>query len=635
MPPKNKTVNATPNLKQQYKDLCDDEEDTCLETLPSVDANSDCISHESSCVQDVPESMDLSTEVLEGSWFGANKSKRSHAASDTIDDVLGTSPHLSPVKKKRAALPSLPANKTQLSDNSLTVLIAQTSSSVGSLLGEDSKRFTLDPVALSRGLKAALDFSVIKDVRVNKHRNIVAVEFTAGASSHMDALLALPSIGSYSVRSYLPSARRGDVCRGVIGPIHEDVNIDELLPSVTCDGFTVVELTRLPKFKGGSKEMSRAVKICFSGQKLPPSVKVDFMSYPVREFRDPPLRCYKCQRLGHLAGGCTASPRCLVCGGAHLKESCQASVPRCVNCGGPHVASSRECTLNQDASRVDALVRGGLPFASARRRVAEERRNVHPMSTGPPLLRHVPSKDFYIDRDDPSGAQSADAGLSTFQVEADVHNTQGSYYIPRRFPRRPLNFAAAALSQASLPGTERPSSSVAVEALPFSQESHSAGVGDGAHLPSLEATLLQRCQREILEKCEETILQKCSTVIEKCQDHVLRKCQDAIASTVSSLFAKLSALLVEVFSLNLHQEGKKERQMLLIGMVRNHFGPQISDPLLERHRQAASGAVGSTGVTATPASSLRPGAAPSGPVKTAKTATTATTKPATRPSTRK
>ena len=145
-----------------------------------------------------------------------------------------------------------------------------------------------------------------------------------------------------------------------------------------------------------------------------------------------------------------------------------------------------------------------------------------------------------------------------FQVEADVHHSQSSYIIPRRFPKRPVNYASAATPQ----GRAGPVSDLSAatpstaSAAPRSTVSSAASV----HQPSAAAPP--------------------DVAV------IMENCQQLISTTVSSLFAKLSSLLFELFSLNLLEEGKRERQGLLINMIRNHFGADISSPLLEQYRDS-------------------------------------------------
>lgn len=56
-------------------------------------------------------------------------------------------------------------------------------------------------------------------------------------------------------------------------------------------------------------------------------------------------QCYRCQSFGHIAQNCTKTPRCVICGQAHLTTTCEnkGKTPKCANCGGEHTASYSQC----------------------------------------------------------------------------------------------------------------------------------------------------------------------------------------------------------------------------------------------------------------------------------------------------
>lgn len=536
-----------PSLKQQYGDLCEDDGDEEAESNDGASQVGNADDLETPAGAHQMEPMDGVDEVLAGSWFRANTPKRSRDQPDRV-----------PSKKSKSDLPAYPVNKTRLSGSGCTVLVAQLPVSQDSLVGMDTKYFTQDPVILSTALKSVLNYDDVKEVRVNKRRNLVAIEFIQKASTCIDTLLSLTALGPYAVRFYRPSYEASEVSWGVIGPIHEDVSMDDLLASVRCEGFTVVTALRLFSFQGGSKKPSRAIKIGFQGKSLPRSLLVDIVSYPVRVFKQPPPRCYRCQRHGHMSGGCSAPLRCLVCGEEHSREDCHALAPRCANCGLGHIASSRDCVFNQEASAVRDLMASGMPFRTARSQVMQMRYipSAAPAAVGaaasPPssIPTQLPSQQSVAlgPLESASGAVEPQP-LRTMTVTADVHQSQGSYIIPRRYPREPVSYASAVSSSAG-------STSI---------------VGVPADNPSQfnESRIADQCESRVYRRCEETLL---------------TKCQDLIESTVTSLFTKMSALLLELFSLNLHNEGKKERQVLLLGLIRNHFGDAISGPFLEKRQ---------------------------------------------------
>lgn len=73
-------------------------------------------------------------------------------------------------------------------------------------------------------------------------------------------------------------------------------------------------------------------------QEMPSKVQLGYMSYyPVREFISHPLRCFKCQRFGHVATQCRGKIRCAKRGGEHEYDKCTNKTElKCCNCGGQH-----------------------------------------------------------------------------------------------------------------------------------------------------------------------------------------------------------------------------------------------------------------------------------------------------------
>lgn len=77
------------------------------------------------------------------------------------------------------------------------------------------------------------------------------------------------------------------------------------------------------------------------------------MSFPVRPYVPPPLRCYKCQRYGHIAVTCKGKQRCAKCGEDHRFEECGVNVqPKCCNCGGQHSVTYGGCEVRKRAVEI-------------------------------------------------------------------------------------------------------------------------------------------------------------------------------------------------------------------------------------------------------------------------------------------
>ncbi|KAK7880345.1 hypothetical protein WMY93_033019 [Mugilogobius chulae] len=91
------------------------------------------------------------------------------------------------------------------------------------------------------------------------------------------------------------------------------------------------------------------------------------MTYSVREYVPRPLRCFKCQRFGHLAQYCKGKRRCARCGDDHDYEECEkAKPPRCCNCGGGHSVAYGGCEVMRREVRVQQVrVQNKLSYAEA------------------------------------------------------------------------------------------------------------------------------------------------------------------------------------------------------------------------------------------------------------------------------
>jgi hypothetical protein len=73
------------------------------------------------------------------------------------------------------------------------------------------------------------------------------------------------------------------------------------------------------------------------------------------------LKCYKCQKFGHVWVNCRQPPRCLWCGGSQLQKECpekgkKTSTPACCNCKladeeETHPSNYRGCSHETDEMR--------------------------------------------------------------------------------------------------------------------------------------------------------------------------------------------------------------------------------------------------------------------------------------------
>ena len=96
-----------------------------------------------------------------------------------------------------------------------------------------------------------------------------------------------------------------------------------------------------------------SVLLEFNERKLPDSVLAGFKRYSVREYVPPPLRCYKCQKYGHITAYCKGKQVCGRCGGEHEFGKCEPGAQlKCSNCGGDHSVVYRECEARKKVQEI-------------------------------------------------------------------------------------------------------------------------------------------------------------------------------------------------------------------------------------------------------------------------------------------
>ncbi|XP_067281993.1 uncharacterized protein [Pseudorasbora parva] len=157
--------------------------------------------------------------------------------------------------------------------------------------------------------------------------------------------------------------------KGVITGIPVNVSVEEVKKNIT--NVKVNEVRRLKINRNGNMLDSLSVMINFDQEKLPERVYIGFMCYDVRLYIPPPLRCFKCQRFGHVAAVCKGKQRCGKCGGEHEYGKCQEGTKlKCCNCGGEHSSAYRGCEVSKrqaEVQRVKAVQ--GISYAEAARKV--------------------------------------------------------------------------------------------------------------------------------------------------------------------------------------------------------------------------------------------------------------------------
>lgn len=196
--------------------------------------------------------------------------------------------------------------------------------------------------------------------------------------------------------------------KGVMYNVPVDISEQEIMTSLK--GGNVVAVKRMGKNENGRGTIPTLLS--FKDNVLPKRVMLGFMSYSVKEYERTPLRCFKCQRFGHVAAVCNGKRRCRRCSKEHDGKECTEPV-KCCNCGGEHPASFRGCHNYVKAGNVERIRKEEkISYAEAVRRV--EKNGGVSQDQGEAMTRDLAKGQVYND----DLVVISKKGLLAFMVEA-------------------------------------------------------------------------------------------------------------------------------------------------------------------------------------------------------------------------
>lgn len=160
-----------------------------------------------------------------------------------------------------------------------------------------------------------------------------------------ERLLKLEKIHTLNINVTLhPSL---NFCKGVVSS--SDLLVcseDEILENLSSQG--VVAVRRISTKKDGIISPTPSLILTFRKTSLPDRVRAGFLSLRVRPYFPNPLRCYQCQRFGHVSQNCVFAAVCPSCGKDNHGDSACLPPPSCVNCGESHSPRYKGCSVYKE-----------------------------------------------------------------------------------------------------------------------------------------------------------------------------------------------------------------------------------------------------------------------------------------------
>ena len=114
----------------------------------------------------------------------------------------------------------------------------------------------------------------------------------------------------------------------------------------------------------------------FNRSQLPKEIKVGYNLIKINPYIPNPLRCYNCQKFGHLETKCVKSAVCKKCresGSDHIELTCSNPI-KCANSQSDHPADSRNCLVWKREKEINNIkYTQNISFPEARKIVQSQK----------------------------------------------------------------------------------------------------------------------------------------------------------------------------------------------------------------------------------------------------------------------
>ena len=130
-------------------------------------------------------------------------------------------------------------NDAQLTQNALVRIKKQTNNPTMNSMGlkniiifrSEDLSFLHNPIELAKAIKSSpiqtlLDDGKISDIRTNKKKNLITIEFSPNGLADLGQIAKIERIGSWKVKGEIPHLNK--VKHGVISPIDINTDLNEL-----------------------------------------------------------------------------------------------------------------------------------------------------------------------------------------------------------------------------------------------------------------------------------------------------------------------------------------------------------------------------------------------------------------------
>ena len=107
----------------------------------------------------------------------------------------------------------------------------------------------------------------------------------------------------------------------------------------------ITDVQRIVVKRDNTEIKTNTLILTFNTPKIPDSLKIDYLNIPVSQYVPNYIRCYTCQRFGHVTSKCKHNDVCARCPATSHKDDTCTKEHKCVNCEENHASYNKKCSF--------------------------------------------------------------------------------------------------------------------------------------------------------------------------------------------------------------------------------------------------------------------------------------------------
>ncbi|GFW57074.1 uncharacterized protein TNCV_1116021 [Trichonephila clavipes] len=149
--------------------------------------------------------------------------------------------------------------------------------------------------------------------------------------------------------------------------------------------------------KDASTVQTKYFILTFNSPTLPKTIKAGYLHCKILPYIPNPLRCFKCQRFGHLQTACRGQLTCSKCATVGHSSTYCSLEQKCVNCSQPHSADSKICPKWETEKHIQEMkINKNISYLEARKLLTPQLSQTYAQAAKPSTIISTTQTDETI-----------------------------------------------------------------------------------------------------------------------------------------------------------------------------------------------------------------------------------------------